>query len=673
MSVKFQMTFMNAQETECTVKFYVDDSIYSDAPITIYGGGRPFVLQEFNNDKDLFRPIRSQQATIEILASASGVTIDDFLVADDDKAMKVIFTYGSYGEYWYGIVSQDDISENWIAQNHIITIRADDGFGSLKTVQLQDFDGNALVGQHTPYNLLQYAMQNTARATTFWNVISNLFYTGMSTAVRQTGLDQCLIDVNTFESDPETFDDAYTVIEKINSAWNQTVFQYRGEWWILRIPELFIPQSDSLAGFQANKPNLGQRANTLTRFMANVGVNELVKPIMPEMLRSLNKPSKNTIVSFEYDPVEALVCNQSFQKGAFSSEITVGSVINFIYDVDDWDHRLDFPGPTIFPSTKEFKRYVLLGQGIEDAYVKVEVEDGTVDSYIQSCQTRVSANYLLKLNYLQKWADLESGVVGNQEKVLSIILESDGGPVYGLTNAGTWDTYGPSNTHIWITRTVTNKDDVEYIKKEIEATIPYPGLLTVRLIIDNAVGQYYKQIKDLNVEIIPPIDILRFRQVTGSYVQWTIAANLNKSSEYQIYLDNGYDGYKGTIYLSDGATKTQNVWFNRNLPAYLYDFKEQNSRSRLFFNRRYRTILEANFFGLEWTTGGNKRPIGLINTIKFVDDDPDKTFAIVNLREIDFLNCTWSADLVEIWDEDVDTNILPSVTDIKKIDVYFKS
>lgn len=307
MSVKFQMTFMNAQETECTVKFYVDDSIYSDAPITIYGGGRPFILQEFNNDKDLFRPIRSQQATIEILASASGVTIDDFLVADDDKAMKVIFTYGSYGEYWYGIVSQDDISENWIAQNHIITIRADDGFGSLKTVQLQDFDGNALVGQHTPYNLLQYAMQNTARTTTFWNVISNLFYTGMDTSVRQTGLDQCLIDVNTFESDPETFDDAYTVIEKINSAWNQTVFQYRGEWWILRIPELFIPQSDSLAGFQANKPNLGQRANTLTRFMANVGVNELVKPIMPEMLRSLNKPSKNTTVSFEYDPVEALV------------------------------------------------------------------------------------------------------------------------------------------------------------------------------------------------------------------------------------------------------------------------------------------------------------------------------------------------------------------------------
>lgn len=662
MSVKFQMTFKNVQDTECTLKFYVDDTIYSDEPVTIYGGARPFVLQEFNSDRDFFKPIRPQQATIEILASASGVTIDDFLVEDDDKAMKVIFSYGSYNEYWYGIVSQEDIFENWIAQNHIITIRADDGFGSLKNVQLQDFNGDALVGKHTPYNLLQYAMQNTAQTTTFWNVISNVFYAGMDTSVRQTGLDQCKIDVNTFEKELSVYDDAYTVIDKINYAFNQTIFQYRGQWWILRLTELFIPQSGTLAGFQANKPNLGQRANTLSRFMMNIGINELVKPIMPEMIRSFNKPSKDITVKFDYDPVQSLVCNQSFQKGAYYANQTVGSTIQFIYDVDDWAHRLDLPGPTVFPSSKEFKRYVIVGQGIEDEYVKIEVENALQNSYIQSCDTRVSANYQLKLSYLQKWADLESGVVGNSEGVLEILLETDGGPTYALSNNLIWTDITGLVIPV-ILRTVTNKDDVDFQKKEIESIIPYNGNLIIRLLIDNAIGKYYKLIKDLQIEIIPPIDISRLKQVGGSYIKWTIPANLNKTSEFQIYLDNGYDGYKGTLYLSDGATKTANVWSNRNLPAYTADFKQINSYSQLFFNRRYRWILEGNFFGLEWESGGNKRPLGMINTIKFVDDYPDKTFAILNLKEIDFMNCTWSADLVEIWDEDIDTNIAPKAGD----------
>jgi hypothetical protein len=438
------------------------------------------------------------------------------------------------------------------------------------------------------------------------------------------------------------------------------------------LTELFIPQSGTLAGFRENTP-LGSRANTLGRFMLNVGVQELVKPIMPEMIKSLSKPSRDTTVSFEYEPAEETVCNQSFQKGDFSSEVAVGSTIQFIYNVDNWVHRQDQLGPTIFPSTKEFKRYVILGQAIEDEYVKIEVEDSTTNSYIQSCETRVSANYLLKINFLQKWLDLESGVVGNQEKILTLQLETSGGTIYGLNNSNVWEAYSPNSTFIHITRTVTNKDDEEFKKVEKEVTIPFAGILRIRLIVDNAVGVGYKMIKDFNVETIPPIDILRFRQVVGSYIKWTIQKNLNKASETQIYLDNGYDGYKGTIYLSDGVTKTANVWYNKSLPAYQFDFKEQNSRSRLFLNRRYRNYLEANFFGLEWEINGTKYPIGIINTVKFVDDDPDKTYAIVNLREIDFMNCTWSADLLEIWDEDIDDNILPNAYDVRKIDVYYQS
>ena len=317
MAVKFIMEFTNVQDILCKLQFIVDDDIYSGEPIKIYGSQRPFVLNEFNNDLDLFKPIRPQQATIEVLASASGVNISDFLVEDNDKAMKVVFSYGSHSPYWYGIVSQEDMSEVWIAQNHIITLRADDGFGSLKTLPLQDFDGNAILGRYTPLELINYCVHNTAQSFTFSYIISNLFYSGMNTGSKQTGLDQCKIDALTFVPEPDTYEDCYTVLEKINSAFNQTIFQYQGQWWVVRIPELFIPQSGVLYGYQNNKPSIGQRGNILNRYMADVGGDSIVKPIMPEMLKTLLKPSKETTVSFSFTPFVQVLKNQDFMSGTF--------------------------------------------------------------------------------------------------------------------------------------------------------------------------------------------------------------------------------------------------------------------------------------------------------------------------------------------------------------------
>ena len=46
--------------------------------------------------------------------------------------------------------------------------------------------------------------------------------------------------------------------------------------------------------------------------------------------------------------------------------------------------------------------------------------------------------------------------------------------------------------------------------------------------------------------------------------------------------------------------------------------------------------------------------IGLINTVIFEDDDPNKVYAILNMKEIDFAAGIWSATLLEVWDDDKD-------------------
>jgi hypothetical protein len=672
MAVKFIMEFTNAQDLFCKLQFLVDDDIYSGEPIKIYGSQRPFVLNEFNNDLDIFKPIRPQQATIEILASASGVNINDFLVEDNDKAMKVVFSYGNYSPYWYGIVSQEDMSEVWIAQNHIITLRADDGFGSLKTLPLQDFDGNSIVGKYTPLELINYCVHNTAQSFTFAYVISNLFYTGMNTASKQTGLDQCKIDALTFVPEPDTYDDCYTVLEKINTAFNQTIFQYQGQWWVVRMAEFFIPQSGVLNGYQSNKPTVGQRGNILSRYMIDVGGDSIIKPIMPEMLKTLLKPSKTTSVSYSYTPMVQVLQNQTFLQGSFIGEIFLDDKYYFTWNVDNWDHVVDAGSGSYPASTKEFFRELVYGIGFEDEYVEIEVEDGTTASLIRSQPIRVAVNDVVTLSFKQLWADLEPGISpGESEVCMFVKLLTDSGTYYQVNSSGVWSTT-ISTAVFGVNRTVTNKDDIEY--QEVTLTtngIPGSGELTFGIYLQNTIGKFWKRVKDLKFEITLPINQQRTRVVKGDYHSYTISKNLNKSSALEIFVDDGYDNHKGTIYLSDGETRTSVLWNPRNYPSGPYPFKRHHALARWFYNRRYRNIIEGNFFGLEWEKDGTRYPIGLMNTIKFAEDS-DKTFAIMNMREIDFMNGTWSADLVEIWDEDVDDSILPGVTDTHKWDIYFE-
>lgn len=89
-----------------------------------------------------------------------------------------------------------------------------------------------------------------------------------------------------------------------------------------------------------------------------------------------------------------------------------------------------------------------------------------------------------------------------------------------------------------------------------------------------------------------------------------------------------------------------------------YPFKKQNLIANWERTRFHRNKIDVNFFGLKY----GSEPIGLINTIKFVDDDPNKIYYIANMKEIDFASATWQATLVEVYDNDRDFLINTNAT-----------
>jgi hypothetical protein len=700
-AVKFFMQFKNVQDDICAVSFIFED--YSGAPVELFGGPQPFVLGEYNTDDDLFKPMRPQQATIQVLASAGGVKLEDFLT-DNDSDITVRFDFGGFGAYWYGILSQEDIEETWISTNHILTLRADDGFGRLQTQQLNDGNGAALIGTYTPYNFIQYAASDGPLTFFRARIYSNLLHTSMSSASNQTGIDQCLIDARTFEQSPGQFDNAYTVIEKINRAWNQTLFQYDAQWVILRIPEMFT--DGDLVGFNTNRPTVGNRQAVNKRYDIEVGVQEDVKPIAPEMLKTVVKPSKYSQVNFDWVPHNQLICNQSFQYGTYVQSGTKteidggGNTININFDeytVNSWlPYQYDTEA-TVLNIAPLGRREEYSINGLRNNYLFIGGSNVTVPpGLITATNTEAfSCRFYVKYQDIMKFSvafrlSYEASPNSNLLPIAKVLLKNGTQTYFHRFSDDTWQPYTLGQIGTWIyTNFPSGKSSKEFDVTEFETKqMPIDGWIEIYLLNGLQLGSYISgavpnnfecHFSDLTVEITNSISIQRNRVIRGDYDRYTIENNVVKTETETVYLDDAQtQNHKGAILEDDGITLTGDQWFRRKdfngdvSTSERLTFKRQNALARWYMNRSYKTKLDVNLYGLKWKDISDvEYPIGLINTIKFVDDAPTKIFAIANLKQIDFMSCTWNATLMEIFDTAVEDNE-PGATDVHTFDYYYE-
>jgi hypothetical protein len=669
---KFILEFKNAQEDLCRVRFIYED--YAGSPIYIYGGAQPFVLGEFNTDDDLFKPIRAQQATIQVLASAGGLELEDFLTENDTDVI-VAFDFGSFTNYWEGYLSQEDIEETWISTNHILTLRADEGFGRLKEVALNDGTGTNLSGPYDFFALIQNAMSDVVGTFFYSRIYSNLLHTSMSSAANQTGLDQSAVNVRTFEKAPNEFEDSYTVIEKVNRAWCQTVFKWNSLWMLVRIPEMFT--TGNLVGFNTNRPTVGNRQAVNKRYDINVGVQEDVKPITPEMLKTVIKPSKTTTTIFKFELPPEILCNQSFQDGTLTGETSTQKT----YSVVDWN-RYKTSKETPTASTELWQRVYIFDTANEiyDNYLDIDREVGA-NSWVQSCDVELQAGDKIDITLEFK----VEGNFGGDIQFMQVLFKRERSLQYR---------YGLNNEGQWIQATTTwDSANVPYLSTQLDPAAlanewqsytfrsegaPYAGKFRVLLYVP-AIGSPGHHYKNIEINIRPQRDGGYDPAIVGDYDRYTIARTVKKASEEQIYLDDTDSAIvQGTIFETDGVTKTGDQWFRRtnfngdDATAERLTFKRQHALAKWFMNRSYKTKLDVNLYGLKWQDSSSTYyPIGLINTIRFVDDAPAKIFAIVNLKQIDFMACTWSATLMEVFDVTVDSNE-PTENDVHSFDYYYE-
>jgi hypothetical protein len=658
-ALKYQMAFKTVDNKDVTVDFRVEGA--TGPVVELQAGVRPVVFREYNTEEDIFKPIRAFLCEIQIMTNVNGVTIDTFIANNDTDIQAIVHYNGYYGiSTWYGYILQDDIEEVWDDGNHYLIVRAAEGFGLLKNIPFA-VAGAEPVGKYTPLQFIENALSTLypAGVTADYYVLNNLFHDSMLDTGGRHPLNQCYIDAKTFQQEGTEYDDCYTVIEKICAAFGQSIF-FDGQMWLFRPEELYTSYNNNLR--IANVTSVNQ-FEILTRYDIEIGVGREMQPIMPEMLRSLNRATKFDEVDFYYNQFDEVIQNENLGRGTLeSSTLTTKTftVDSWTFGNGDLNNTTPVPSPYIFRAIEEYETN--LNGAFLDRYVYFTMPAVLPTRYwIKSQSVPIVLNGFIKIEFEHK---LTNTTVGWAElmPVAWVILQVSGG-YYALNQNGDWIFYttiaGASGGAIRLDYSSGSGVSLtEWNIIEVESKpIPLSGTMTVYLGSGTTLGTtntaYFR---NLNITYNSAFErIFGLKKINGVNSYYEKSLTINNSFKQEIFLDDHYSSvHKGAIFQSDQTTLTDRDWYRYRFPTEVLGFRRQNATAHWEHNRFNRNKIDVNMYGISWDTGSGFELMNFKNTYRFMDDDVNKVYYPANISEIDLVNNTWSGTLVEVWDQTKD-------------------
>jgi hypothetical protein len=646
------MDFYSHQGDLCRVSFFVEGYVGDIGALT--GTSTPFLLREFNTDEDIFKPIRALIGDVEVVTSSSGVTADSFLANSDTDIELRFFFINTTTPFWRGFVLQTEFQEIWSNQNHVLKISATDGFGLLKNSKLVNPSGS-IDGMWTPFQYLAFACANMPLDFTKYTIINNLYHDSMSTTLPQTCLVQTKIDSRTFEETPTLFNDNYAVLENVNKAFNQTIFQQNNEFVLLRLEELYTPTSTNLRGVQVDGATT---TNLSRRYDVQIGVNQTLKPISPEMVRFIKRQVKSNTIQYDYSQFDEVIKNSSFARGTLVSSYPTFKD----YSIDNFTLVSSFITDSPITGVAIFRResYVSNVGPLSDNYIIIpQAISSGPNHLLKSEGIRVSFGERIKIvvdSAFAKTFNVNPFLINT--KVATLVVKLVGATAtYYLNEKGDWQTYDSGNFYSNFVRVEYN--DAEKIKPEewqtieVESiTFPDSGTLSVYLAVPVTPYEPNQEryFKNLKIEIANQFDTNEI-QISGVQSIFSKSTDLKfEFNETIIFDSTSSPTNKGSLYENDGVTIADDNWYRFRYSGERQAFRKQNAIARWSHNRYDRSKIDLNLYGVKWLDGATSRSISFLNTFVFTNDDPNKVYYISNIREIDYAAATISLSLEEVWD-----------------------
>ncbi|HEU4901175.1 MAG TPA: hypothetical protein VFT06_00245 [Flavisolibacter sp.] len=474
-------------------------------------------IQTVNNSQDPFSPVCAKNAIIRF-ASTSLIDADTFSAGTDNRFFVEIYTASVI--IFRGFLLMDDIEED--LQNpefgNVVTLVATDNLGTLKELELVNPETEApLTDAH--YSLLEYLQFSLARTglSLNLNIVFNCFEEGMLDTA--SPLDQAYLYSLTFEKEIGTKEDCYAVLQKIVSSLKCRLFQYNGEWWMVRLHEhrreadtvrviKYDPAGDILSTF----------ADVSTALTVQAGTD--VYLINADARKETQRPHKLDKDTYRYEFPREIIRNIDFSRGTFISGTNPK-----LYTVGDWTTGRFSGSVTVTPyirknydsNDRENERWVVIPAGSGSAH------------YIQCAE--VPLHELDKFDLSIDWR-LNVDIGGNSGYITSFIAQvrlygEDGTywTLHGGVGAGSeridWvqcnSSFTTNQRYIADQWARLDVKENEWRSVSIEsAPLPVDGSIFILLIEHTATGNKETHFSNLGFDYIPSINGT-YQKYNGQY------------------------------------------------------------------------------------------------------------------------------------------------------------
>lgn len=421
--------------------------------------------------------------------------------------------------------------------------------------------------------------------------------------------EQTLVSAQTFLKDESNYQDCYTILTNILSAFGYCLFQSMGSWHIMRWDELRY-YDNNISAYIYDYTGL------------NTGSAILKKPFtigeaQNGLLQRITRPYSYDKETFNYKQPPQILRNYDFKiLGTLlrSYKVNVWITGGNVYNTHASAVKAAAPGAKIIATFQTYYEYNApywydspLAPQTAEYFIRVVMDDigNEIERYmcakndnIRSYKIEANAGDVFKFSFSFKTQDSQPS--GSSDITIQFIIELDDGLQKKYLQVNGWQTgsgyaytIGPGdNTYNWHD---VNIDTTSY-------PIPFDGLLYFYIsgTADLLGTMDFTHTKDLSLDYSKIIN--GSVRTTGQTHEVNQNGNIKNNNDSEIFLDcTKHSAISGTLFLNemDGVLQKRAIkWRHPYLPAQSVNIGEIVTYERVFIRRKPRTIVEGTIIGL---------------------------------------------------------------------------
>ena len=699
--------YIISSSTELNERYdvYLDYLNYTGNSYPIISALDGLILRSTTGDQDRFATPLGLECILNIVvgkARLSNGLIDDTqltifdLIAQQDNQIRVT-VYKNQDltkSVFQGFVVVEDNQQPFLDPPFTLTVRALDGLGLLKGVDLVNTLGGQFVGAMSPIGWLAnilYKTGQTLNIRCYFNIVNTITLSippmvafTIPASTFQTGQPQTTTDP-TIDISATIADDCASALEVLCRCLRSRLFQQDGVWNFVNIWEYQNPNGYSFIEYHIENPDgagicLVTPVNRVdnANYDSLVGSNQIIHPVKDDAILSLKLATKSIKLNYTYDQSLNKICNQNLQSGdpdvAHNGTISstfenpaIQPPITFTYlayQAFCFTH-LDGPGafhpyPGIAPTAPSYIRDVQDINGYSlDRYLMI-AKPTSILTYERSSKFQIDIGDVLNMTF--DWRTKENENVPSGTGVASvayILLYGIDGTFWALeyapqgTNKPTW-LQCPDNT-FQIGGNTPALSTPQFIDSAANGytncttvlqapsgfyygTAPVSGDIEVLFLYlrDQLPAPTEYWFKNITITIIPFING-SFKPLKGDFNFSSSNQNIKQTLTEDVEISDSRKRYfKGALLQTDGQTLMPNTWVRSDYPA-LTPKRFTKLMEQIMYNALYRQfqMIEGTFRGLTYVTKTyDVKEAGYLNSYYFTNHPvPTKKFMLTSFEK----------------------------------------